>query len=265
MPPLSDAIGQAFRAGRAAWPGVALELDRFSDRADAIPADRLAAHGADLYLCAACVAQDPAALRHFDTQLARALPAARRYCPDPAAEAEVLQRVRIHLLVSEGSAPPRIALYDGRAALPTWLGVCVTRMALYLARSVRNAPEVASDWCDVIAALPTGQPELEAVRARYAALFSDAWRRAADELTARQRALLRMCFVEGSSVETIAAVYAVHRVTVWRWLEQAKQALLDRTRELLAEALPADAPGTQSLLELIGSQLDLGLSQLDPG
>jgi RNA polymerase sigma-70 factor (ECF subfamily) len=261
----SDSIGHAFRAGQAAWPGVGLDLDRFAERVAACSGAGLAAHGADLYLCAACAQHDPVALRYFDAQLARALPAARRYCPDRTAEQELLQRTRIHLLVvADGAAAPRVALYDGRASLATWIGVCLTRMALYMARSARNSPEIATpEWSDVVASLPTGQPELEAVRAHYAELFQRAWRTAAAELTSRPRTLLAMCFVEGCSIETIATTYAVHRVTIWRWLEQAKQALLDRTRELLAEALPADAPGTKSLLDLVRSQIDLVLSQLD--
>ncbi len=251
---------RAFERGRQAWPAVTLSAAQFEVRARSIDEARLDAHAAELYLCAACAVHDPVALRELDGLLKRALPLARRYCPDPAAEQELLQRTRIHLLVPVADAAPRITIYDGRAALATWLGVCVTRMALYLARTARNSPEIATEWFDVVASLPTGQPELEAVRARYATLFNAAWRRAATTLTSRQRALLAMCFAEGCSIETIAATYAVHRVTVWRWLEQAKEALLTRTRELLLSELPADAPGTQSLLDLVGSQLDLGLS-----
>jgi len=253
-------VERAFARGREAWPAIILSEAQFAERATTIDEAHLAAHAAELYLCVACAVHDPAALRELDGLLKRALPLARRYCPDAAAEQELLQRTRIHLLVPVADAPPRIAIYDGRAALATWLGVVVTRMALYLARTNRNAPEIATEWFDVVASLPTGQPELEAVRERYAALFNGAWRRAANTLTSRQRTLLAMCFVERCSIETIAATYAVHRVTVWRWLEQAKEALLTRTRELLVSELPADAPGTQSLLELVGSQLDLGLS-----
>jgi len=74
--------------------------------------------------------------------------------------------------------------------------------------------------------------------------------------------MLRMCFVEGASVDHIATTYAVHRVTVWRWLEDAKARVLVGMRVRLGELLPASDPGTGSLLALIGSQLELGLSVL---
>ncbi|HET9993312.1 MAG TPA: hypothetical protein VFQ65_32470, partial [Kofleriaceae bacterium] len=160
----------------------------------------------------------------------------------------------------EGDAMPRIAMFDGRASLRAWVGTCAVRMALYVMRGARNTKEV--EWSDVIAELPTGHAELDAVRAKYADAFRTAWRDACAQLSARHRSILRMLFVEGTSIDHIAATYAVHRVTVWRWLEDAKTRVLEETRVRLGELLPASDSGTASLLSLIGSQLDLGLSVL---
>lgn len=259
-----EALAAAFSEGRAAWPDVALDLPGFRAyvRPLADAAARLVAHGADLYLVAACAAADAAALRHFDGVLRHCGDALRRYSSEPSFTDDVLQRVRIHLLIAE-TGLPRIATYDGRASLRAWLGVCTVRMGLYVLRERRNAREIAGEWPEILAALPVGHPELESVRAQYAEVFATAWRSACEELPPRQRAVLRMCFAEGRSLDSVAAAYAVHRVTVWRWLEDAKRRLLDATRARLATLLPADAPGTQSLLALVGSQLDLGLSRLE--
>ncbi|MEP6860729.1 MAG: sigma-70 family RNA polymerase sigma factor [Deltaproteobacteria bacterium] len=220
-------------------------------------------HASDLYLALGCALGDPNALQLFDAGiLADAARVIRRYDSNHAFVTEVMQRIRIHLLVGEAGEPPRIARFDGRASLRAWVGTCAVRMALYVMRGTRNANEIAVEWPDVIAELPTGHAELDAVRARYADAFRTAWRDACNQLTPRHRTILRMCFVENASVEQIATTYAVHRVTVWRWLEDAKTRVLAQTRARLGELIPTTDPGTASLLSLIGSQLDLGLSVL---
>lgn len=263
-----EPLARILAAGRAAWPGVELDRVKLGAYVAACgqPAASRAAHGADLFLAAACVHGDAAALRHFDELLQHCGAALIKYRADDEFIDDVLQRVRIHLLVAAGGGAPRLGSYDGRASLRAWLSVCTVRMGLYVLRERRNHREIPSEWPDVIAALPVGHPELEAVRAQYAEVFTAAWRSACAELPPRLRAVLRMCFAEGLPIEHVAAAYAVHRVTVWRWLEDAKRRLLAGTRARLVAVLPEGAPGTQSLLALVGSQLDLGLSQLaEPG
>jgi RNA polymerase sigma-70 factor (ECF subfamily) len=262
-----DLLTRVESAGRAAWPDVTFDRARLAsalaELGDRVPPDE---HLGDLALAIASSGNDAAALRHLDRILAQTAGAVRRYDASEAFLADVLQRVRIHLLVADGTTRPRIHLYDGRASLRVWLGVCAVRTALYVLRGARNAKEQAQgdeDWADTIAALPTGQAELEEVRAKYAEVFNRAWRAACAALPPRQRAVLKMCFVEDCPIDTIAATYAVHRVTVWRWLEDAKKRLLEGTRERLGAELSVGAPGTYSLLEMVRSQLDLGLSQID--
>ncbi len=224
------------------------------------PVSARSTHAADLYLALGCTLGNPIALRAFDEDVLEvAARSIRRYDGSHAFVTEVLQRVRIHLLVSEDGSPPRIARYDGRASVRAWVGTCAVRMALYVMRGARNAHEV--EWSDVIADLPTGHAELDDVRARHADVFRTAWREACRQLSPRHRAILKMSFVEGCGIDQIAATYAVHRVTVWRWLDDAKARVLAATRVQLGELLP-DEPGTQSLLDLIGSKLELGLSIL---
>ena len=261
----NSAIKSAFLAGQKSWPAISMSFETFEDALEthAKPTTGdLQLHGADLYLAVACVRSDAEALRYFDGILTAMTPALRRYNSDDTFVDEAIQRVRIHLLVAETDDTPRIARYDARASLRTWVGVCTIRTALQLLRNARNAREVSSGWPDIIAALPTGQPELETVRTKYASIFGIAWRQTCAELPDRQRTLLRMCFVEGCTLETIASTYSVHRVTGWRWIEDAQRRLLEGTRERLRAQLTANDPGTASLLELVKSQLDLGLSAL---
>jgi RNA polymerase sigma-70 factor (ECF subfamily) len=42
--------------------------------------------------------------------------------------------------------------------------------------------------------------------------------------------VLRLSFVEGVGTEDLARLFRVHRVTAFRWLRDAREALLERTR-----------------------------------
>jgi RNA polymerase sigma-70 factor len=255
-----DVIDEIWRRGRAAWPN--LFVDKQIIR-PSLPDTPTAQHAEDRYLVIGCASGDPIALQILeDTVLAPAARTIRRYDANQAFVDEVLQRVRIHLLVADPGQRQRILGYDGRAALRAWVGTCAVRMALYLMRGTRNLRESPLDWPDVIADLPTGHAELDEVRAKFAAAFREAWRESCAELAARHRAILRMSFVEGASIQHIAATYAVNRVTVWRWLEDAKTTVLDATRRRLRARLSAGDPSAASLLDLIGSQFELGLSVL---
>ncbi len=256
-------VDEIWHRGPLAWPKLFVDKNAARPLLSALDPPPSITHASDLYLALGCALGDPVALQLFDAAvLDDAARAIRRYDQSGELVSETLQRIRIHLLVADGATPPRIARYDGRASLRAWVGTCAVRMALYVMRGARNAKEIAVDWPDVIAELPTGHAELDAVRARYADAFRTAWRAACQQLTPRHRTILRMCFVEGAAIDAIASTYAVHRVTVWRWLEDAKRQVLAETRIRLGQLLPASDPGTASLLDLIGSQIDLGLSVL---
>src|SRR5439155_27001611 len=80
-------------------------------------------------------------------------------------------------------------------------------------------------------------PETALLRARYASAANEALREAFASLDARERNLLRQHFVDRLSIDDLGPLYGVHRATVARWLERAREALEARTRKLLMERL----------------------------
>jgi hypothetical protein len=54
----------------------------------------------------------------------------------------------------------------------------------------------------------------------------------------------------------------VHRATCARWIEAARAKILRGIREHLREALGLGSAELESAIELVRSQLDLGLSKL---
>ncbi len=257
------AVDRAFAAAQAANPGVSLDPARFAARLAAEigagPLDGL--HTNDLYLALACATGDAAALARFEAtyapEIARAL--ARLGLRGPAAE-EIHQRLRHKLFVAEEGAEPRVASYSGRGPLRAWLRALVAHEALSEhRRRGREDHETDSKLGDRAAG---DDPELAEIRARYAAPFRDAFRDALAALPPRDRNVLRLVYTEGLSVEQVAILYNVHRVSVSRWLGATRKALLEETRGRLRDRLRLDDAELASLTRLCLSQIDVSLDRL---
>ena len=63
-------------------------------------------------------------------------------------------------------------------------------------------------------------------------------------------------------MDELATSYRVHRATIARWLARARQDLLERTRQRLALAVGASGAEVDSIVRVLGSELDVSLSKL---
>ena len=262
-----DAITVAWQAGRDAWPGIELPLERFADHVRTLDGAALERFPADLYLVAACLAGDAHAIERFERELlASARGAVSAIDSNGAFVDEAMQRLRASLFVGEETGP-RLAMYAARGPLRAWVGVAAARTALMIRRSQVRAREVSTsddEWAGALALISTNNPELELLKRQYAEAFAAALRDAVAALEPRQRAVLRMSFVDGLSIDEIGAVYAVHRATAARWIQRACDSLFETTRDLLAKRLSLSATELDRMTSLVRSQLDVSLSQLLP-
>ena len=211
-------------------------------------------HVVDLFLAWACAKGDPAALAVFDRDyLARVRALARG--TDPI---ELEQQVRVRLLIAEGGAEARIRQYSGRGPLAAWVRMVATRLAIDQARSARPAgapPEDAQSGAFI-------DPELDYLKARYARAFHAALERALTALSARERALLKLCYLDNAVPAAIARMYAVSTRTAQRWLLDARQRVLELTRAELTHALALRPAELDSLLELMTSRMHVTLQRV---
>jgi RNA polymerase sigma-70 factor (ECF subfamily) len=104
--------------------------------------------------------------------------------------------------------------------------------------------------------------ELEALKRRWAAEFKDAFAGAVTSLSSRQRNVLRYHAIDLLTIDQIGALHGVHRVTAFRWLEQARAALLTATRAALKARLDLSEPELDSVLGAIASRLDASIDRL---
>lgn len=265
---LAAAVTSVVAAARAAWPAIDLAAERFvaylAERVpdDADPAAALRAlHASDLYLACACAQGDPAALAAFDedclTVVDRAL---ARLDLDADVIGEVKQRLRRALLVPEGG-PARLVGFTGRGALRSWVRVLAVHEASAMLRATRPHLAVAEDRLADLASAGA-PPDLEYLRRTYRPQFERAFRAAIQTLPPRDRTLLRQHFLDGVHINQLGALYRVHRATIGRWLERARDQVLAATRAHLMEHLDVPRGEIESILRLVLSQLDLDVRPL---
>jgi RNA polymerase sigma-70 factor (ECF subfamily) len=134
-----------------------------------------------------------------------------------------------------------------------WLQAAAVREALSLSRAQHESPTEDAELADAAGA---GQdPELDFIKERHRADFNVAFKEAFSSLDLRERTLLRMQYLDGLSIDSLATMHGVHRSTVARWQVSAREALLKATRSSLMAHLRLSREEFDSLMGLIQSRL----------
>jgi RNA polymerase sigma-70 factor (ECF subfamily) len=105
-------------------------------------------------------------------------------------------------------------------------------------------------------------PELNYLKALYRDAVRRAFAQAARELPPDQRILVRQHHLAGVTLDQLADVYGIHRVTVARRLSAAREALGTLARQRLAAEIQVPAAELDHILGLVMSQLDVSLHRL---
>jgi RNA polymerase sigma-70 factor (ECF subfamily) len=208
----------------------------------------------DAAFVAALARGDEAALARFDAEIVPDISGAlfRMHRGDDFVD-EIVQRVRVKLLVSENGTPPRISQYRGTGRLAAWVQIVAIREALMYLRG--GARTIASD--DDLVRIALTDPMLARSRERYREPFARAFREALAALPKRERTWLQMCFLEGVSTQELARLYRVHRVTALRWLRDARSTLLEATRERFVAAVDIPDSQVSSLMRSLAASLSV--------
>lgn len=233
------ALEAAHAMARRTWPEVSLSYENF--QAHVSPEGSTAEgveYPSDLYLCAACKYGQAEAYQALE---AAYFPALRRLLgrllQEVTAVEDVLQEVRTRLFVGE---PPKIASYRGRGCLAGWLRSVALHAARDHLRCVRaqrgrllrlSHPDVA--LLGVLRA-PAAETLDENPGKRERQRCQRAWSVAIRSLRPEERQLLYHHFVNGLSIDALAALYGVHRATAARRIRRATAGVRRRMRNELA-------------------------------
>lgn len=273
-PALAATIAETLASAHAIWPDVDVDDEAFvahlGARVDAPLAAGLAALNTDdLYLACACRLGVKPALVHFER--IALVPAATALRDADMPLEELVQQLRVKLLVADGDEPPRIEQYGGRGSLRGWTRIAVLRtikdQRRTRARSAAAMPLVrdpSDALADDLLADPSGlvDPELERVRAQYGAAFRTAFATAVHSLCAEARRLLRQHHLHGLTLDALAQIYRAHRVTIARRLAKARAELLEQTQLALVAQLRVDRAEVDQAVGLILSRLELSMERL---
>jgi RNA polymerase sigma-70 factor, ECF subfamily len=237
----------------AIWPGIAVSEEAFpSYVAERLVAARdLELYGRELFLAFACFFGDPVAIRALDGEyLSRTEVAVAKVDGARPFLDEVKQALRIRLLIGP---PPRIAQYAATGPLAAWLRVAALRLAFDLRRTVAVHDDAFLEAMaePFTADLPGNAREREAVQRALRAAF--------DDLSVRQRNVLRLHYVDSLNIDEIGGIYRVHRATAARWLATIRTQLFDTVAEEVKRELDFSESDFQSVLNRIQSQLDISL------
>ena len=256
-----SAVTLAIARARTEWPEIDVPdpvftsylRDRVSD-----PASLPAVKVSDLYAACACSLGDARAVAAVEARYFPSVDAAlsRMRLAGTVAE-DVRQDLRAQLFVSrgvKGHEPGRIVEYTGRGDLRAWLTVIATRAAL---KQLRHGKRELHDDSLLEADVADNHAELGFVKDTYRAEFAKAFREALDALEDRDKTLLRHQVIDELTIDQIAAIYRVHRATAARWLEHAREKLVEGTRTRFMQHARISESECRSLMRVLHSQLDV--------
>jgi RNA polymerase sigma-70 factor (ECF subfamily) len=136
------------------------------------------------------------------------------------------------------------------------------RVAHNRRRALQPKAEPIESDIDAPELLPAVDPELALIRARSKAEFKKALAEAFKGLSARERVIFRMHYLDGLNIDAIGVVFNVHRATVARWIAAAREGLLERTLAQMSATLRLQPKEFESLLKVARSSLDISLRAL---
>jgi RNA polymerase sigma-70 factor (ECF subfamily) len=214
-------------------------------------------HAGDLWVAYGCVTHNAAALAALEQRYVPELRSALRRSFDAGLAEDAELRLMDKLLYARDDK--MLASYAGRGGLASWLRAAAIRTAIDLMRARREHPTDLSTLAMIGGA---DDPIFAALKQRYREEFRVAFGAAAEQLTDRERALLRYRFLDGLSIDEIGVLYRVHRSTVARWIGAIREGLFEGTRAHLVDQLEVSESEIDSILRLIDSQLEFSIEAL---
>jgi RNA polymerase sigma-70 factor (ECF subfamily) len=258
---LDQAAALAYHAGRAAWPGLRMDLSTFQRwvRTAGIDIGALQERGEELYLVAGCVSQDAEAFQAFERRYLSTLNQSVGRIVLSADQADELrQQLRVTLLLG---AQPKIGTFRGQGPLGAWVQVCAVRLALKLGAARDRLANPDASLLEGLVSQDADQ-ELLAAKAQYRDTFQAALEECFLALPSRQKTLLRMHFLDGMSIDEMGQVFHVHRATIARWLVAIRREVLEQICKKISLSLRASSSEFRSMVRLVQGDVRLSLHRI---
>jgi RNA polymerase sigma-70 factor len=245
---IQSLVEQAYSDGHRCHGDLELQVEQFSAHVSSViernvmSADPQAAldfleglHKEDLYLARACVEGSNAAWGRFNSIYKKYLTDLAVFVsPNRDSALELADSLPGYIYGPDRSGSSRLASYDGRSSLATWLRAVVSHRA-YNERELKwNRHEAIESvgqitdnaaWAGIEGSLRTS---------RYQQRIKDALTCACKSLSDRERLLLLLRYDRELQLGRIARLLRVHPSTITRQLERIYEKLRENVRETLA-------------------------------
>lgn len=261
---LESLISRAYSEGQAHFGELGLGLPVYSARISSIVVKHVgpssdpkqsiafvkALHGRDLYLTTACAQHSPG--KHVNGNANSSADHAdaawrtlelnykgfvcdllRFFCRPGFVSQDLADNIIADLFLPDRSGVSRIASYDGRSSLSTWLRVIVCNRSINAQRCSANSKGI-----DIQPEIPD-KPALQNIEmtlraGRYHDVLKDALCCACSGLTPRERLILLWRYEDGLQLGQIAKLLGIHQSNVTRQLDRIQSTLRDNVIAILS-------------------------------
>ncbi len=242
-------VAEAFEEARLAHGDLHLPFETFRGRILAIAHKHLRPDAAwwairdfarklntiDLYLASACGARGEAAWQRFAFLYRRVLRDLHQFIsPGMEAASDLGDQTLIDMFLPDRSGQSRIASYDGRSSLATWLRVIVTNRSINERQRACNRVRRVEPEVEIPDGTAVETLDTTLVTSRYEKVLSDSLQSACLDLTNQDRLILLWRFEKGLQLGQIAKLIGVHQSTVTRQMERMLRRLRSDVVGILA-------------------------------
>lgn len=173
---------------------------------------------------------------------------------------DLAQAVAQRLFVGDDGAR-RLASWKGTSPLSSWVRAIATRLALNARKKAITAD--ADEAAAMLERLPAGEdPQFQLLRREHQHQLANALRDALKRLPQRERSVLRLAVFQGLSTEQLGRMFQVNPATARRWIQGARETVLERVRAQLQGGAGLSVSQVDSLVRGVHSGLELSLNAL---
>jgi len=232
---LDASIAQAYHAGQARHGDLGLGEDNFKSHVLDIVKKHLGPfcstsaalcfikqlHMTDLYLGTACAQGNETAWTIFNATYKKYIRDLGTFTNPTPNAFELADSILVDLYLPNHSGQSRIASYEGRSSLATWLRIIVSHRAINEHERTRKTEDASESLIEIGDDLALHTLDVSLRACRYEHIVDESFRRSCQSLTDRERLNLLLRFDEELQLGEIARLLGVHQSTITRQLDRA--------------------------------------------
>ncbi len=216
---------KAFEKCRERYPAVELSFEDFLARIapSTVPWDQL--YLEDLFLAIACGNGDRIAWEHFLDEYHALL---RQWAGQACRQYQVSEDIAQDILAMLLEDRRKLASYDGRGRLSSWLRVMVSRASIDRFRRTRrdvSLEEKTEQGQELAVSQTTPEENGQPADARWGPVLAASLEAELKSIPARDRLMLGLYYLHGVPLKKIGERLGVHEATASRWLDGIRNRL----------------------------------------